>query len=250
MLRALSLFYTFEEAEFQQAGDYPRSRDRARPDLCAGLRLQGVVVTCFGWRRACSRRTTKPTRKAAEQAVRRAMALDDQDAFVVAVAGHVESLIHKQPELALEIFERALVLNENSAFAWGMSAATYAYLGESEPALERLRSAWRLSPFDPLNFVFFTVAGIAEFVAGRYDPAIVWLRKAKREKPRFVATLRTLCASLCAAGRVDDARTVARELLEVEPNFSVHSIEAWYPFRRPDDLARYVAGLRGAGLPE
>ena len=49
------------------------------------------------------------------------MALDDQDAFVVAVAGHVESVIHKQPELALELFDRALVLNENSVFAWGMS---------------------------------------------------------------------------------------------------------------------------------
>ena len=84
---------------------------------------------------------------------------DDQDAFVVAVAGHVESVIHKRPELALELFDRALVLNENSAFAWGMSAATYAYLGEGEPALERLRSAWRLSPFDPLNFVFYTAGG-------------------------------------------------------------------------------------------
>ena len=249
VLRALSLFYTFEKAEFRQAGDYLDRAIVLDPTYAQAYAYKAWWYV-FRMAEGLLQEDEESTRHAAEQAVRRAMALDDQDAFVVAVAGHVESLIHKQPELALELFDRALVLNENSAFAWGMSAASYAYLGESEPALERLRSAWRLSPFDPLNFVFYTLAGIAEFVAGRYDPAIVWLRKAKREKPRFVATLRTLCACLSAAGRVDDARIVARELLDVEPNFSVRSIESWYPFRRADDLARYVAGLRAAGLPE
>lgn len=248
LLRALSLLYTFDKSDFLQAGEF---LDRA-------TQLDSTYAQAYAYRAwwyvlsmAEGLLPEDPAnRGAAEAAIRRAMALDDQDAFVVAVAGHVESVINKQPETAIELFDRALVLNENSAFAWGLSAASYAYLGEPESALERLRSAWRLSPFDPLNFLFCTIAGIAEFAAGRYDPAIVWLRKARREKPRFVAALRTLAASLAKAGREEDARVVAAELLRVEPTFRVSVLAAWYPFRRADDLARYVAGLRGAGLPE
>ena len=248
LLRALSLFYTFDKTEFAQAGAY---LDRA-------IALDSTYAQAYAykawWNVLLMAEGLLPeaqtTRSVAEVAARRAMALDDQDAFVVAVAGHVESIIHKQPEVALELFNRALVLNENSAFAWGMSAASYAYLGEAELALERLRSAWRLSPFDPMNFVFLTVAGIAEFVAGRYDPAIAWLRKARRANPRFVAALRTLVASLALAGRADDAKATASELLTVDPAFSVKALASWYPFRRTDDLNRYVAGLRAAGLPE
>lgn len=248
LLRALSLFYTFDRSEFAQAGAY---LDRATEldatyaqayAYKAWWNVLGMAEGLFP--------EVQTNRAVAEAAARRAMALDDQDAFVVAVAGHVESLINKQPEVGLQLFDRALVLNENLAYAWGMSAASYAYLGEPELALERLRSTWRLSPFDPLNFVFFTVAGIAEFVAGRYDPAIAWLRKARRANPRFVAALRTLAASLALAGRADDAKTTASELLIVEPTFSVNALASWYPLRRADDLNRYVAGLRAAGLPE
>jgi len=248
LLRALSLFYTFDKAEFAQAGAFLDRAIALDPTYAQAYAYKGwwyVLRMAEGLLP-----DDQSTPSLAEAASRRAMALDDQDAFVITVAGHVESVIHKQPELALELFDRALVLNENSAFAWGISAASYAYLGEAELALERLRSAWRLSPFDPLNFVFFTIAGIAEFVAGRYDPAIAWLRKARRANPRFVAALRTLVASLSSAGRLSDAQATGAELLALEPTFSVAALAAWYPFRRADDLQRYLAGLRAAGLPE
>jgi adenylate cyclase len=248
LLRALALFYTFDRSEFTEAGgflDRAISLDPTYAQAYAYKAWWYVLRMAEGLLPE-----EQSTRTLAQDAARRAMALDDQDAFVVAVAGHVESIINKQPEAALELFDRALVLNENSAFAWGMSAASCAYLGEPELALERLRSAWRLSPFDQLNFVFLTVAGIAEFVAGRYDPAIVWLRKARRANPRFAGALRTLVASLALAERADDAKAAAAELLAVDPDFSVSALAKWYPFRRPDDLNRYVAGLRAAGLPE
>ena len=75
------------------------------------------------------------------------------------------------------------------------------------------------------------------------------MRKARRANPRFVAALRTLVASLALGGRVDDAKVTALELLAVEPTFNVNALASWYPLRRADDLERYVAGLRAAGLP-
>jgi tetratricopeptide (TPR) repeat protein len=180
----------------------------------------------------------------------RAIELDRDDPFVLAVAGHILSFIGRNPEEAIDLFDQALALNPNSAFAWGLSALTLAYLGRPDDALERLQNVWRLNPFDPLNFYFWIVAGIAEFVAGRYDEAIVWLRKCRRGKPRFIAGLRMLAASLAVSGDEAGARAVAQELLAIESSFRVSTFLSWYPLRRPDDLARLGAGLRAAGLPE
>jgi tetratricopeptide (TPR) repeat protein len=183
------------------------------------------------------------------EASQRALALDPEDGFALTVAGQVLSMHAGRPKEAAELFDRALVLNENSAFAWGLSALTYAYLGQPDEALDRLQNVWRLSPFDPLNFYFWTVAGIAEFVAERYDEAIMWQRKANRANPRFVASLRILAASLALAGDEDRAADVGRALLRIEPAFRVGPFVAWYPLQRCEDKARLEAGLKAAGLP-
>jgi adenylate cyclase len=94
------------------------------------------------------------------------------------------------------------------------------------------------------------VAGIAEFVAGRYSEAISWLRKSRRANPRFIACLRMLAASLALSGDKAEAEKVGQALLAIEPSFRVSNFLAWYPMTRPDDLARLGEGLRAAGLPE
>jgi adenylate cyclase len=180
----------------------------------------------------------------------RAVELDAEDAFALTVAGHLLSFFARRPADGLELLENALQLNENSAFAWALSALTLSYQGRADEALERLRNAARVSPFDPLNFYFWIVAGIAEFMAGRYGEAIAWLRKSHRANPRFIACLRMLAASLALAGDEAGARSIAQELLATEPSFQVSKFLEWYPLVRSDDLARLGAGLRAAGLPD
>ena len=141
-------------------------------------------------------------------------------------------------------------MNNNSAFAWGLSALTLAYLGRPDEAVERLQNVWRLDPFRSAELLFLDRRGIAEFVAGRYQEAIVWLRKSRRASPRFLACLRMLAAALAASGDEAGARQVAEELLASDPTFRVSNFISWYPLRRPDDLARLKAALLAAGLPE
>jgi tetratricopeptide (TPR) repeat protein len=162
----------------------------------------------------------------------------------------VRAFLLKQPESAVDMFERALQLSPNSSFAWGLSASTYSFLGQPDEALERLRNAFRLSPFDRINFFWLTVAGLAEFIAGRYEEAVIWLGKARRENARFVPMHRTRAACLALLGRDDEAKAAAADLLAVHPGFRVSAFEASYPLRRPDDLDRFAKGLRLAGLPE
>jgi len=247
-MRAFSLFYTFSDEDFFEAG---RMLDQAIA-LDPGY-AQAYAYKAWWFNLLIGESRSKDAARntpRAEEVARRAIELDPHDAFVLAVGAHVRAFMAKQPEAAAEMFERSLQLNQSSAFAWGMSAATLCYLGRPDEALERLRNAWRLSPFDPLNFIFYTNAGIAEFVAGRYPEAIAWLQKARRENSRFFACRRTLATVLGLEGNVEAAREVAQELLAVDPNFSITQFASWYPLRRPDDLKRYVEGLRIAGLPE
>jgi adenylate cyclase len=187
---------------------------------------------------------------AAVVAAHRAMALDPTDAFVIAVAAHVEAFLRQQPESAVEMFDRSLLANKNSAFAWGLSAVTCCYLGKPDAALERLRNAWRLSPFDPMAFFFWGVAGLAELLAQRNDQALVWLLKAHRDHPGHFACIRNLCICHALMGHADEARALAGNLLARDPSFRISEFAARYPLRRAADLALLVEGLRAAGLPE
>ena len=44
--------------------------------------------------------------------------------------------------------------------------------------------------------------------------------------------------------------TAMARMRQIDPELCVSNIAAVVPFRRPEDFARYVEGLRKAGLPE
>ncbi len=248
LLRALPILYTFNDDDFAAAGTY---LERA-VTLDPGYAQAHAYLAWWHNLRIGEGRSTDPAddRDKAGRDATKAVELDPNDAFCLAVAGHIRAYLGKDLETAADMFDRALRQNENCAFAWGVSASTYCFLGRPDEALERLRNAWQLSPFDPMSFFFCTVAGIAELVAGRYDQAVGWLRKAQRLNARFVPCHRTLTASLALSGDIEGAKTAASTLLSIEPRFRVSVFASFYPLRRPADLERLAAGLRLAGLPE
>jgi adenylate cyclase len=248
VLKALSRLYLFTAESYEEAGALLERAVALDPSYA---QAQAYLAWWLNFRVGeGSSPNPEADRVRALAVSKRAVSLDSEDAFVLAVAGQVLSLIGRRPSEALDMLEHALALNQNSAFAWGLSALTLAYLGRPDESMERLQNVWRLNPFDPLNFYFWIVAGVAQFVAGRYNEAISWLRKCRRENPRFIACLRMLAASLALSGDETEAQLIGRELLAIEPSFTVSKFVAWYPLQRPEDLVRLAEGLRAAGLPE
>jgi adenylate cyclase len=247
VLKAMASLYLFTPESYQSAGELLEraiALDPSYPQAYAYLAWWLNFRIGEGWSE-----NPDADRARALAISQRAIELDSEDSFVLAVGGHILSFLGRKPSEAIELFDRALALNQNLAFAWGLSALTLAYLGRPDEALGRLQNVWRLNPFDPLTFYYWITTGIAEFVAGRYDEAIAWLRKCKRANPRFIAGLRMLAASFALSGNEADARGVAQELLTIEPSFRVSTFISWYPLQRAEDLARLEAGLRAAGLP-
>ena len=248
VLRAFPQLYTSDERLFMAAGGFLDRAIELDPAYAQAWAHKAwwYILLVGEWR---SRATEQDFTKALVTA-QRALQLDPTDAFVLAVAAHTEAFLANRPENALEMFERSLQLNKNSAFVWGISAITCCYLGQPDEALDRLRNSWRLSPFDPLKFFFWGVAGFAELIAGRYSESLVWLTKALRDNPGHVAAHRNLAACLGQMGRIEEAKVAAAELLAREPSFRISVFESKYPLRRPDDRERLLSGLRAAGLPE
>jgi adenylate cyclase len=248
VLRAMSLLYIFTAESSEEAGELLERAIVLDPSYA---QAHAYLAWWLNFRIGEGRSQDRDADRARALIIsQRAIELDRDDPFALAVAGHTLSFTGKSPVEALDLFDQALALNQNSAFAWGLSALTLAYLGRADEAQERLQNVWRLNPFDPLNFYFWIVAGIAEFVAGRYDEAIVWLRKSRRANPRFAACLRTLAAVLALSGDEAEAELAAQQLLAIEPSFRVSTFVSWYPLQRQDDLDRLAKGLRAAGLPE
>jgi TolB-like protein len=188
-------------------------------------------------------------RATAVEEARTAASLDPADPFCLAVRGHIMAFLECDPAAGVEILDHVLAIDPNAPLAWGLSANAHAYLGNGDETRERLRNVWRLSPFDPLNFVFWTAAGIGEFVSGRLEESAAWLRMACRAKPRYLGSLRILCATLALSDREDEARKAAAEILEVDPDFRVEQFVSTYALRRPGDRTLLEAGLKRAGLP-
>ncbi len=181
---------------------------------------------------------------------RRAVELDPEDAVALSVRSHILGLLERDPHQALELLEEALTLNENLPLAWGLSATSYAYLGDGKEARDRLLNVWRLTPYDPLNFFYWTAGGLAEFVDGQYDDAIHLLQRAQRAKPGFMACLRLLAASFALRGDTEQAQRIAAEVIDREPSFSTASFMSWYPLKRAETRERLILGLSVAGLPK
>lgn len=184
----------------------------------------------------------------AQAHAQRAVQLDPQDAVVLSVAGHIDSFLGRRFDSALQLFDQALARNPSCAVAWARSATTLAYLGRGQEALDRVRQAMRLSPFDQQSFAFFTTCGTASLVVGRPAEAVAWLGKALRLNPRYNAALRMQVAALVLAGELSEARELAQALLATDPEFSVAAFGAWYPLQ-PPHLHDLLEALRRAGLP-
>jgi adenylate cyclase len=246
VLRGIANMYSNEEAEFNQAKAYlDRAIDLDPTYAQAFAHLAWWHNVRFGeW----PNRDREFDVRAATTAADRAVELDPRDAWILSIAGHTQSFLRRRFKVALDLFDQALTLNPTCAVAWSRSATTLCYVGRASEALDRVKNAMRLSPFDQQAFSFCTTNGMANIVIDQFDEAIAWLTKALRLNPRYRAADRLLIAALALNGSQDEASERASEFMARDPTFSVAAFCVWYPLQQPH-LAKLVDGMIKAGLP-
>ena len=212
----------------------------------------GVEAWSYVWRKTQGWVTDRAQETAeATRLARRAVELGKDDAIALSAGGYALAHLAGDLDGGAAFIERALVLNPNLAGTWLNSGWVRVWLGESEVAIEHLARAMRLSPLDPILFRMQGATASSHFFAGRYDEASSWAEKALRENPTLQQAVRVSAASHALAGRLKRARETVARMRRLDPNLRISNLKDWLPtFRRPEDLARYLEGLRKAGVPE
>jgi hypothetical protein len=75
-------------------------------------------------------------------------------------------------------------------------------------------------------------------------------RAALAEQPNHGPAARIAAASHALAGNLERAANAMARVREVDPELRIADVRDRFPFRRPQDHARLVEGLRKAGVPE
>ncbi len=85
---------------------------------------------------------------------------------------------------------------------------------------------------------------------GRYQDAAEHYEEVLRRNPLMPMGRKWLAATYAQLGRRDDADWEVEETLLIMPDFSISREAKSIPIARPEDLKRYLDGLRLAGFPE
>jgi TolB-like protein/class 3 adenylate cyclase/Tfp pilus assembly protein PilF len=180
---------------------------------------------------------------------KKAIELDPTYAAGYAALGFQYSTMGKYDK-GVETAEKGVELNPNTAYAHAMLGHTLRFAGRFEEAISAYKKAIRLDPIPPTNHLFGL--GLAYCATGQYKEAIEWCEKAVRKDPDSFLTRLFLTGVYGMAGREEDARAEAVEVLRINPKFSV---EKWAKrtkgtARTKEFLDRIHDAFRKAGLPE
>lgn len=177
----------------------------------------------------------------------RAIDLDPEDPWAHIAAGYV-LIFSRRFGPAVEELNEALQRNPSFAFARAILAVAYGYAGLAEEGHRQIEIARALSPRDYSQAATFSIEGLCHLVAYRYEEAVIAERRAVQLRPDFGTAWRTLAASAGLAGDLELARHALAECRRLQPGISVAWVEKYYPLIRAEDRARYIEGLRKAGL--
>jgi adenylate cyclase len=188
----------------------------------------------------------------ADELSARALAVDPNN--YLAHYARASFLAYQRPDEAMAEAERALALNPSFlptyiAFWWANWTE-----GRPEKANEYAETALRLSPHDPISFVFLGLKGFGLFSLSRYEGAADALRSSVAANPGQGISHLMLAASLALAGRDADAREALQRYLALAGAAgSITQVKGRQPFEAPfvrEVYDRVYEGLRKAGLPE
>ena len=158
------------------------------------------------------------------------------------------SLWGRRHDEALSAAEKMIGFNPNFADGHNMLGVLLHYVGRSEEALKCFERAVALEPYFPDVWLQFRAQAL--YQPGRYPEAVGLLKRRILRNPDTDASRALLAASYGQMGMIEEAREAWRDLLRVNPAYSVEQRRKVMPYKNPDAFERFVKGLHKAGLPE
>jgi len=155
-------------------------------------------------------------------------------------------LYKKQYEQSIAEAERAITLGPNEADNYSALTESLVLAGQPERAIGYGEQALRLNPRS-ISFAYLTLGWAYRFV-GRYEEAIVHLKKFPGQYPNHLGAHLQLAATYQESEREEEARAEAAQVLRLNPNYSLETLRKMNLQKDPALWERTLAALRKAGL--
>lgn len=148
------------------------------------------------------------------------------NALALAVQAHVLTHLEGKPEQAEEKLASALRVNPNEPMAWLFKSVLSGMWGSPAGAIEEAARARALSPADPLTYYFKSIQAAAFTANEDYAAGTELARDSLRLNRCHTPTWRVLITNQVFSGDVDGATASAREMLRLDPSFSLRTYQA------------------------
>jgi adenylate cyclase len=176
----------------------------------------------------------------------RAIVLDESQGYPHVMVGRIY-MQKRELDKGLPYAKKAIELEPNGADVNAIYAHMLEAAGRPAEALAHINRAMRLGPH-PLPW-WPWLQGLCLRQLRREDEAITAMRRSVALSPEWLAPHAFLVDVYVAAGRDAEARTEAREVLRLDPTFSVDAfLKGFDWYKDPNMIKGYETNLRKAGL--
>jgi serine/threonine protein kinase len=244
--RALACFNRFTRENFEQARALLERATELEPRFStawARLAEVGIWQVLHNW-------TDSPERtlELALTQARHAVELDPRDAeahielsFALMTAGDGYA--------AIEEARRGLELNPSHIMAQLFHAYMWHMTGHPpEDSIELVHRAMRLSPRDPVEWLFYDVLASAYFNAGRFDEGLAASRRLIALWPEYYFGQLWCVMNAVGLGQLEVAQASIREAHGLVPELSLAMVRRVLGAMAPDVDRRMMGALQRAGL--
>ncbi len=187
--------------------------------------------------------------RSAISAADKAIQYDREEPWAYIAWVFISIVTHDNEKMASSA-RKAIELNPNFALAHSHVGLAHAFGGRGTEAFEWIEKARRLSPRDIFQGEFDLHASFAYFQVADYEQAAAFAVKSSMPRPEHIYPHLIAAASHAHLGAVDSAREEVSKILGIVPDYSLAIADKVNVFLNAGDNARFLDGLRKAGLPE
>ena len=246
-LRAMPGLYARSKAGYDSAKSLLEEAVARDPNFA---QVRGMLAVLwefgayFGWEPDIA-----AARERAVGLAREALGSDSSDPQVLARCGFVFATLGSAHAEGSALLDRAIAANPNCAEAYFRGGWVSVWNGDFATGLSRVDINERLDPLSAEANGRTGIRAAARFFLREFDAAIEAADQAIGRTPDFHAARCVLVASLAHAGREEEARAHAAELLRRNPRYPQFLTLANNPFRHKWMAEVFLEGLRRAGIP-
>ena len=156
-------------------------------------------------------------------------------------------LLNRRHDEALATCYEAIDLRPTCPISTINLANILHYCGHSAEAVPKAKAAMRIMGFNPSWF--FTLLAAAYRDIGDIDQSMATARQGLELNPKDIEPRLILCSDFEFSGLNEQANRTARDIIEIDPTFSLSKYADTQPYKDEATLKRLIDGLHNSGLP-